>query len=64
MTSLNDLMNSHFGFKIDLDYLEHVASKIDPIKKDPYLAYLYSLYVIKGRWSEAEETIKKSKIGL
>jgi hypothetical protein len=78
VTSLNNLLTSHFGFKIDLDYLEinvstedlytedgfkklieHVASKIDTIKKDPYLAYLYSLYVIKGRWSEAEETIKK-----
>jgi hypothetical protein len=78
MTSLNDLLTSHFGFKIDLDYLEintstedlytedgfkklieHVASKIDAIKKNPYLAYYYSLYVIKDRWSEAEEIIKK-----
>jgi hypothetical protein len=51
---LSDLLTSHFGFKIDLDYLEintstedlytedgfkklieHVAFKIDAIKKDP-----------------------------
>jgi hypothetical protein len=76
--ALNDLLNSHFGFKIDLDYLEintstedlytedgfkklieHVASKIDTIKKDPGWSYHYSVNAIKGRWPEGEETIKK-----
>jgi hypothetical protein len=80
MTSLNDLLTSHFGFKIDLDYLEinistedlciedkfkklieHVAFKIDAIKKDPQWAYYYSRNVIKGRWKEGEEAIKKDQ---
>jgi hypothetical protein len=76
---LNILLTSHFGFKIDLDYLEinistedlytedgfkklieHVASRIDTIKKDPGSAYYYSRDIIKGRWLEGEEAIKKN----
>ena len=29
------------------------------IKKDPFYAYLYARDIIKGRWPEAEKTIKK-----
>jgi hypothetical protein len=75
---LNNLLTSHFGFKINLNYLEintsieglytedgfkklieHVASKIDAIKKDPGSAYHYSRDIIKGRWEKREEAIKK-----
>jgi hypothetical protein len=78
MISLNNLLTSHLGFKINLNYLrintstedlytedgfkkllKIIEKKIKTIKKDPYLAYLYSLYVIKGRWPDGEEAIKK-----
>ena len=44
------------------EYFEQVSifelkPYIEEIKNNPYYAYCYAVYVIKGRWHEAEDTI-------
>ena len=59
----NDLDNQHYApLLVELKSFDYTVKRLPLehiIKRIPKYAYLYSYYVIKGRWPEAEPYIMK-----